>query len=135
MAGYAGSPLAKKLGLRADMCLLPVDAPTEYSVWLAPLPDGVILVESAPKGGCDAVHLFVARLAELDRHFPAARRAMKTGGMLWVSWYKKSSKMPTDVTETIVRRRGLASDLVDVKVCAVTELWSGLKFVVRRHLR
>lgn len=135
MTGYSGTPLAKKLGLKPGAILLAISAPPEYRSWLEPLPAEVALVAKPPKGGCDIVHLFAARLAELERALPRARRAMKADGALWVSWYKKAAKVPTDVTENDVRERALATDLVDVKVCAVSESWSGLKLVVRKHLR
>ncbi len=134
-AGYSGTPLAKKLGIKAGTKLLAIGAPADYASWLAPLPADVSLIAKPAKGGCEMVHLFVASLADLDRHLPLARRAMKAEGALWVSWYKKAAKMATDVTETLVRERALATDLVDVKVCAVSDLWSGLKLVVRKHLR
>lgn len=74
-------------------------------------------------------------LAGLDKQLPLARKAMKPDGMLWVSWYKKAAKIPTDVTEDLIRARALKTDLVDVKVCAVSDVWSGLKLMVRKHLR
>ena len=92
-------------------------------------------VAAPPKTGADIVHLFVATLADLDKHLPIARKAMKTDGALWVSWYKKAAKIPTNVTEDLIRKRALATDLVDVKVCAVSDVWSGLKLVVRKALR
>ena len=135
MAGYSGTPLAKKLGLKPGAVVFAPGAPDEYRDWLAPLPDKVAFVAKAPKDGCDIVHLFVKSLAEFDRALPKARSALKPDGALWVSWYKKAAKIPTDVTEDEIRRRALAGDLVDVKVCAVSDVWSGLKLVVRKHLR
>jgi hypothetical protein len=135
MAGYSGTPLAKKLGIEAGSTVFAVGAPDGYREWLRPLPPDVEFSAKAPKTGCDIVHIFVTSLAELERQLPAARRAMKPDGSLWVSWHKKSAKIPTDVTEDEVRRRALATDLVDIKVCAVTDIWSGLKLVVRKHLR
>jgi hypothetical protein len=135
LAGYSGTPLSKKLGIKAGTILFTLNAPPEYRDWLAPLPADVSFVAKPRKGQCDIVHVFVKSLAELDRALPKARDAMKADGAIWVSWYKKSAKIPTDVTEDEVRRRALATDLVDVKVCAVTEIWSGLKLVVRKHLR
>ena len=135
MAGYSGTPLAKKLGIRPGDALLTIDAPAGYRDWLADAPDDVSFVPKPPKGGANIVHLFVTSLAEFEKHLPRARGAMRVDGALWVSWYKKSAKIPTDVTEDAIRARALKTDLVDVKVCAVTDLWSGLKLVVRRHLR
>ena len=134
-AGYSGTPLAKKLGIKSGSVVFTIAAPREYRDWLAPMPEDVSFVAKPPKAGCDIVHLFVASLAELKRELPNARKAMKPDGALWVSWTKKAAKIPTDVTEDEVRRLALATDLVDVKVCAVTDIWSGLKLVVRKHLR
>ena len=135
MAGYSGTPLAKKLGIKSGASVFAMNAPAEFRDWLAPLPDNVNFVLKPPKGGCDVVHLFAESLAEFERALPAARKAMKPDGALWISWHKKSAKIPTDVTEDIIRNRALKTDLVDVKVCAVTDIWSGLKLVVRKHLR
>jgi hypothetical protein len=134
-AGYSGTPLAKKLGISAGSVVLTIAAPPEYRDWLAPVPKDVSFVAKAPKAGADVVHLFAVSLTDLKRDLPKARAAMKADGAIWVSWYKKAAKIPTDVTEDAVRRLALATDLVDVKVCAVTEIWSGLKLVVRKHLR
>jgi len=134
MAGYSGTPLAQKLGIKPGDTVLSIDAPKEYRAWLGDLPD-VRFVSNPPKAGADVVHLFVTALAELKEQLPRARSAMKNGGALWVSWYKKSAKIPTDVTENAVRDGALKTDLVDVKVCAVSDQWSGLKLVVRKHLR
>jgi hypothetical protein len=134
-AGYSATPLAKKLGIKAGASVVLIEAPEGYRSWLAGLPDGVCFVGAAPKGGADVVHLFVVSIADLERRLPAARRAMKVDGALWVSWRKKSAKTDTDVTEGAIRDRALATDLVDVKVCAVSDIWSGLKLVVRKALR
>jgi len=134
MAGYSGTPLANKLGIKPGFTVFLIDAPKDYRDWLGELTD-VKFVTKPSKGGADAVHLFVTALAEFDRQLPSARKAMKSDGMLWVSWYKKSAKIPTDVTEDTIRDRALKTDLVDVKVCAVTEEWSGLKLVLRKALR
>ena len=93
------------------------------------------IVAKTKPGGAEMVHLFVPSLAALDKQLPQARRAMTTDGAIWVSWYKKAAKIETDVTEDAIRARALKTDLVDVKVCAVTDIWSGLKLVVRKHLR
>jgi hypothetical protein len=135
MPGYSGTSLSKKLGIKAGAVVLAIGAPEEYRDWLAPLPEKVAFVAKPPKDGCDVVHLFAKSLAEFDRALPKARAAMKPDGALWVSWYKKAAKIPTDITEDEIRRRALKGDLVDVKVCAVTDVWSGLKLVVRKHLR
>jgi hypothetical protein len=135
MAGYSGTPLVKKLGIKPGMKLLAINAPKDYRALLAPLPDDVAISAKPGKSGSDIVHLFVTSAAEYERDLPKARAAMTIDGAVWVSWYKKSAKIPTDVTEDIVRNRALQTDLVDVKVCAVSDVWSGLKLVVRKHLR
>ena len=135
MAGYSGAPLGKKLGVKPGTTILLINAPKDYAGWIGPLPDGAAFVAKPAKGGCAFVHLFVASAKELARDLPKARRAIAPDGMIWVSWYKKSAKIPTDVTEDTVRNLALEGDLVDVKVCAVTDIWSGLKLVVRKHLR
>jgi hypothetical protein len=135
MAGYSGTPLAKKLGIKPGTQILKINAPKEYEDWLGGLPDGACFVTRAPRGGSGLVHLFVTSTVELAHDLPKARAAITPDGAIWVSWCKKSAKMPTDVTEDLIRARALKTDLVDVKVCAVTEVWSGLKLVVRKHLR
>jgi hypothetical protein len=134
-AGYSGTPLAKKLGIKPGATVLPLNAPADYRALLAPVPEGVSFVAKPPKGGCEIVHLFVTSFAKLERDLPKARKAIARDGAIWVSWYKKSARIPTDVTEDAIRKCALAGDLVDVKVCAVSDVWSGLKLVVRRHLR
>ena len=132
MAGYSPKSLAAKLGIKDGMALYAIGAPRDYAALLEiPARFGT----RPSKDGADFVHLFVTSLAELDRQLPLARKAMKPGGMLWVSWYKKASRIPTDVTEDLIRARALKTDLVDVKVCAVSDVWSGLKLMVRKHLR
>ncbi len=135
MAGYSGTPLAKKLGIKADATVLAIDAPAEYASLVKPMPTRAAIVAKAKPGSADIVHLFVPSLAALEKQLPLARKAMTTDGAIWVSWYKRSAKIETDVTEDEIRARALKTDLVDVKVCAVTDLWSGLKLVVRKHLR
>lgn len=135
MAGYSGTPLAKKLGIKPGAKVVALNAPKDYRALLSPLPDNVSIATKPAKGGAEIVHLFAASLAEFERDLPKARAAMTIDGALWVSWYKKSAKIPTDLTEDIIRTRALQTDLVDVKVCAVSDIWSGLKLVVRKHLR
>ena len=134
MIGYSGTPLAKKLGIKPGATIFTIGAPEDYRTWLGDLPDGVMFTTVA-KADADLVHLFVTSLAELDKQLRRGRKAMVPNGALWISWYKKSARLPTDVTEDAIRTRALKTDLVDVKVCAVTDIWSGLKLVVRKHLR
>jgi len=135
VAGYSGTPLAKRLGIKPGSKIFAINAPKDYRHWLGAIPKDVEFVPRPPKTGAELVHLFVAALAELEKQLPRARAAMMQDGSLWVSWHKKSAKIPTDVTEDEIRNRALKTDLVDVKVCAVTDVWSGLKLVVRKNLR
>lgn len=135
MGAYSDTPLAKKLGLKSGSTVYVIGAPKDYLKLLAPLPKGASIVFKPVPGGSDIVHLFVESLAALEAGLPRARAAMKPDGGLWVSWYKRSAKIPTDVGEDAIRARALAGDLVDVKVCAVSDVWSGLKLVVRSALR
>src|SRR5689334_1775341 len=135
-AGYSGKSLANKLGIKAGDRIAVIAAPGNYKALLGVLPDNAGIVARAPADGAEIVHLFVTTKAELETGLPRARQAMSINGALWVSWYKKAAKIPTDVTERVIRDLALSStDLVDVKVVAVDEKWSGLKFVVRRQLR
>ncbi len=135
MAGYSATPLAKKLGIKPGSIVFVINGPRDYRDWLAPIPPDVAISSKPSKAGADVVHLFVSSMTEFEGGLPKARAAMKPDGAIWVSWYKKAAKIPTDVTEDEIRRRALATDLVDVKVCAVTDVWSGLKLVIRKHLR
>jgi hypothetical protein len=130
MAGYSKTPLAKKLGLRPDARVALLGAPAGFDRHLVPLPDGVRLSRSA-RGSKDVIVLFSKRAAELARKLPAARKALNEAGGLWVAWPKKSAGVATDLDFDGVQRSGLALGLVDNKVCAIDETWSGLRFVVR----
>ena len=131
MPGYSGKALVDKLGVKAGHRVALLDAPDETRSLLAPLPAGVRFV--APEAGLvDVALLFTRAAAHLEQAFVPAARTLAPGGMLWVAWPKRASGVATDVTEDVVRRVGLAAGLVDVKVCAVTDVWSGLKFVRRR---
>lgn len=134
MAGYSGTPLAKKLGIAAGSEVLLVGAPVNYRALLEPLPEGVrFCSELAPS--TDLVHVFSTRRAELEKLLATLRAGMRPAATIWVSWPKKASKVPTDVTEDTVRELALPLGLVDIKVCAVDEIWSGLKLVLRKELR
>jgi hypothetical protein len=132
MAGYSATPLAKKLGFKPGARAILLGAPEGYAASLAPLPEGVRLATRLSQE-VDLIQWFATREADLARRFAACRDALATAGALWVSWPKGKAKaaIPTDLDEAIVRRYGLESGLVDVKVCAVDEIWSGLKFVRR----
>ncbi len=130
MPGYSATPLVQKLGIKAGMSVLIVGAPKSFARTLGPLPEGVA-VARAPKAGLDFVHLFTTQRRDLARRFAALAKALRPAGMLWVSWPKKASGVATDLTEDVVREVALAGGLVDVKVCAVDDTWSGLKLVRR----
>jgi len=133
-AGYSGTPLAKKLGIKEGSQLLLVGAPDDYESLLAPLPTGVVFQAQAGEG-IDLVQVFVTRRAELEKHLAALRKKLRVDAPVWVSWPKKSAKMPTDITEDTIRAVALPLGFVDIKVCAVSEVWSGLKIAMRKELR
>ena len=130
MAGYSGKPLAQKLGIKSGMRLIILNAPPDYETTLGRLPDGVEQVDIL-SGTFDFIHYFVMERAQLQADFASLKHALEQKGMLWVSWPKKAAKMKTDLDENIIREIGLDGGLVDVKVAAVDERWSGLKFVYR----
>jgi hypothetical protein len=133
-AGYSGTPLAKKLGIKASSHLMLLDAPESYAALLEPLPDGVVF-ENTANPRVDIAHIFVTRKEDLAKHLSALRKKLTPEAALWVSWPKKASKLPTSVTEDLIREVALPLGFVDIKVCAVSEVWSGLKLVVRKELR
>ena len=134
MSGYSGTPLAKKLGIRAHARLFVRAAPDNYRELLAPLPEGVQSVRRID-ARTDLIHLFATRAAPLARALAAARRAMRMDAVIWVSWPKRLSGVDTDISENDVRALALPLGLVDVKVCAVDDTWSGLKLVLRKSER
>src|SRR6266853_3987436 len=129
MAGYSGTPLVKKLGIKPGSNLIFVNAPADYAAELD-IPADVI-ANSRSRKPLDFAQLFVKNENELRRKFSEYAKRLDASGMLWVSWPKRSSGVSTDLSENVVRDIGLAAGLVDVKVCAVNEVWSGLKFVFR----
>lgn len=133
-SGYSGTPLAKKLGIKEGCRLVAIDAPAGYRASLQPLPDAVVFGSRAT-GQTDIVHLFVTERRVLCSQLVALRTALRAEAMVWVSWPKKTSKVPTTITEDVIRDVALPMGWVDVKVCAVDEVWSGLKLVVRKELR
>ena len=134
MIGYSGTPLAKKLGIKAGSRLLLVDAPDDYLALLEPLPEGVQL-DTQLSEATDIAQIFTARSEELQQLLVSFRHKLKPNGVIWVSWPKKSAKVPTDITEDIIREVALPIGYVDIKVCAVDQVWSGLKLVIRKELR
>jgi len=132
--GYSGTPLARKLGIKEASRVWVLGAPDDYEHWLAPLPPGVVFARR-PGSDVDIAHVFVTRKEQLSAGLDAWRRQLRPDAALWVSWPKRASRVPTTVTEDVVREVALPLGFVDVKVCAVSDVWSGLKLVVRRALR
>jgi hypothetical protein len=130
MAGYSGTPLPKKLGVKENQRIALVNEPENFREQLGTLPEASEIVQrlSAP---LDLVLLFVDREKTLAKQFPSLAKKLSSNGMIWVAWPKKSSGVPTDLIFDRVQRIGLACGLVDVKICAIDDVWSGLKFVIR----
>jgi hypothetical protein len=134
MAGYSGTPLAQKLGIKQGSIVLTVGAPSEYPSLLEPIPADVRFV-SRLGAATDIVHVFATSQAELGKLLAKFRAKLKPTGVVWVSWLKRAAKVATDITEDTIREVALPMGFVDVKVCAVNEVWSGLKLVIRKELR
>nr|WP_295930131.1 DUF3052 domain-containing protein [uncultured Dyadobacter sp.] len=128
-AGYSRTPLVKKLGLKAGMKVRLVDPPQHYFELLETLPADINFLEEA-RTAKDLIHYFTSHAASLTADMAALKLEIVPDGVIWVSWPKKASKVPTDVTEDVIRNLALAHGLVDVKVCAVDAVWSGLKLVI-----
>jgi len=133
-AGYSGTPLTRKLGLKPGNRVSLLGAPAGFRKLLDPVPDGVKFTTSFDKAA-NVVHLFTTSRKELAKVLANCRKSLAPDAMTWVSWPKKSAKVPTDITEDVIRELALPLGLVDVKVCAVDETWSGLKLVLRKELR
>lgn len=133
-AGYSGTPLAKKLGIHEGHAVVTKYAPSDYAQLVGPIPGGVKFGNRVSKS-TDLVHIFTSKRSVLEKELVTLRRAINPNGVVWVSWPKKASKVPTDVTEDVIRDVCLPLGFVDVKVCAVSEIWSGLKLVIRKELR
>jgi hypothetical protein len=129
-AGYSGTPLAKKLGIKEGARVAFLEAPAGFDETVAPLPDGVEVARKA-RPGVDVVVFFTRTRRELEERIEALRAAIAPAGGLWVGWPKRASGVETDMTEDIVREVALPLGLVDVKVCAIDETWSGLRLVIR----
>jgi hypothetical protein len=128
-AGYSGTPLARKLGFKEGMRVVYVNAPDGFAV------EGIEAPAARLAKGTDLVVFFTTARRELERRLDALRRAIEPAGMLWVAWPKRASGIRTDMTEGAIREIALPTGLVDTKVCAIDEVWSGLRLVVRRELR
>jgi hypothetical protein len=129
MAGYSGTPLLKKLGIQEGHRVLLRNAPEKLPVELAEY------LKARPKNNLDVALLFAKSSAEFEAGFALLRKAIKPDGAIWVAWPKKASGVRTDLTEDTIRNQALKTPLVDVKVCAIDETWSGLKLVIRKELR
>ena len=130
MAGYSGTPLLKKLGIKEGHAVYVVSPPADYMKLLGELPQSARVIKRW-SGAPDIIHLFSADRKELLRLLSEWRKKMPQNGMIWVSWPKKASKIPSTITEDVIREIALPIGLVDVKVCAIDEVWSGLKLVIR----
>lgn len=128
MSGYSGTPLAKKLGIKPGSTLLLDGAPADY-----PSRDAVVARSLSDR--VDIIHIFTKSANELDVKLHKLRDRIRDDAVVWISWPKKSSKVPTDITEDVIRDVALPLGFVDIKVCAVDDVWSGLKLVIRRALR
>jgi hypothetical protein len=128
MAGYSGTPLSKKLGIKEQFRVMLLDLPADVNTELKSALANCHIAKGEP---VDFAMIFVKTAAELKKQFPRFAKQLAATGMLWVSWPKKASGLATDLNENEVRRTGLEARLVDVKVCAINEIWSGLKFVIR----
>ncbi len=129
-AGYSKRSLVQKLGIKPGMTFVVLGAPPDYAETLGELPEGARL-QTQLRGPLKFIHFFSTQRNELEGRFAALKKALAPDGALWISWPKGASKVPTDLTENVVREMGLRHGLVDIKVCAVDETWSGLKFVYR----
>jgi hypothetical protein len=134
MAGYSGTPLVKKLGVKEGFKIHAINAPPDYRLLLAPLPAAVQFT-SAANNSTNLVHVFATKRMRLASALRALRKTLAPNAAIWVSWPKQASKVPTDITENTIREVALPMGFVDIKVCAVSDTWSGLKLVVRKEFR
>lgn len=134
MAGYSKKPLAEKLGIKNNFKLYVKNAPENYLKLISPLPDNVTVI-SRLSSEIDMVHFFTKSKRELIQEITKQLNKIKQNGMIWLSWPKKASKVSTDITEDVIRELILPLGLVDIKVCAIDEVWSGLKLVIRKENR
>ncbi len=133
-AGYSGTPLAKKLGIKPASTIVVFNDPKNYRALLAPMPEGVKRLPSVSPD-VDIVHIFTTSKKELAALLKKSTAKLRANAAIWVSWPKKASKVPTDITEDTIREVAFPLGLVDIKVCAVDEVWSGLKLVIRKENR
>ena len=133
-AGYSGTPLPRKLGIKEGSRVAVLSAPDGFDATLGALPDGVA-VRTRARGPLDVILFFTARRAKLEARIERLKAALDPAGRLWIAWPKRASRVPTDMTEDVVREVALPLGLVDNKVAAIDETWSGLQLVIRRELR
>ena len=134
MAGYSGTPLPQKLGIKPGTVVVAIDAPGNYHKLLDKIPSGVNFA-TRPVGNTKFVHLFVKERRILEKHLQSLRRKIADDAAVWVSWPKKSSGIATDITEDVIRAIAAPLGFVDIKVCAIDEIWSGLKLMIRKENR
>ncbi len=134
MAGYTGKSVAQKLGIKPGFCIFVDGAPSAYDKLVGALPPGAS-VQATPKPPLDMVHMFATRAAGLAAKLRGYRRTIAPDGMIWVSWPKKSSGVASELSDIVVRETALPLGLVDIKVCAIDDVWSGLKFVIPKDQR
>lgn len=127
--GYSGTPLAKKLGIKDNFKIKLVNQPDYYFELFSDMPTGIKNIKDN-KTKTDFIHYFATKAEALNRDMKILKNELEQNGMIWISWHKKSAQIPTDITENIVRDIALKNGLVDIKVCAVDEIWSGLKLVI-----
>jgi len=129
-SGYSGTPLARKLGIKSNFTIGLLNQPDHYFDLFTDMPPNIRIVKER-KTKKDLIHYFATSVSRLERDIKGLRQEMEDDGALWISWPKKAAKMKTDLNENVIRDIGLKNRLVDVKVCAIDEVWSGLKLVIR----
>lgn len=130
MAGYSGTPLLKKLGIKEGHVIIVIGEPPSYWKLIGTMPAAVTVKPKLANGTHDFIHLFVKEKKVYEKEVLRCRKSIKQDGMIWVSWPKKSSGVTTDLSEDVIRDFALKHSLVDIKVCAVDDIWSGLKLVI-----
>ena len=132
--GYSGKPTFEKLGLKSGMRVLLISPPQNIAEILRGMPHDVLFLDT-PESDLDCILFFVNEVQGFENQLITFKDKIKSNGMVWIAWYKKTAKLPTELNENMVRDTALASGLVDVKVCAIDEIWSGLKLVIRKKDR
>jgi len=134
MPGYSGTPLFKKLGIKPGFKICVKNPPEDYMQLIAPIPPAVCFLSRLGRN-LDMIHFFTWEKRALKKQIPVFKKAIKSNGMIWISWPKKAARVDTDMTEDVIREVILPLHLVDIKVCAVDDFWSGLKLVIRKEKR